>query len=79
MIIIMEQDISGIDTLIQADPSLAELIHPALPYTKAMVIWGVKEEWAISIEDILSRRTRAILLDAKAALEAAPGSGFSDG
>jgi glycerol-3-phosphate dehydrogenase len=65
-------DISNIDALIQADPSLAELIHPALPYTKAMVIWGVNKEWAISIEDILSRRTRALLLDARAALEAAP-------
>ena len=65
-------DISGIDKLVESDPSLTELIHPALPYTKAMVVWGVKEEWAVTVEDILSRRTRAILLDAKAALEAAP-------
>lgn len=65
-------DIGGIDALIETDPGLAAPIHPALPYTKAMVAWGVKEEWAISVEDILSRRTRAILLDARAALEAAP-------
>lgn len=66
-------DINGINALIASDPSLAELIHPGLPYTRAMVVWGVKEEWAVTVEDILSRRTRAILLDAKAALTAAPG------
>lgn len=65
-------DIDGVKLLIDADPSLGELIHPALPYTKAMVVWAVKEEWAMSVEDVLSRRTRAILLDAKAAREAAP-------
>lgn len=65
-------DITGIDALIASEPSLAEKIHPALPYTKAMVAWGLKEEWAITVEDILSRRTRAILLDARAAIDAAP-------
>ena len=66
-------DISGIDQLTAADPALNEPIHPMLPYTRAMVRWGIQQEWAVTVEDILSRRTRAILLDAKAALEAAPG------
>lgn len=65
-------DTAGINALIAADPAMGELIHPALPYTKAMVLWAVKEEWAMTVEDVLSRRTRALLLDAKAALEAAP-------
>lgn len=65
-------DTTGINALIAADPTMGELIHPGLPYTKAMVLWAVKEEWAMTVEDVLSRRTRALLLDAKAALEAAP-------
>lgn len=65
-------DQSFIETIIQENPALGETIHPRLPYTKAEVIWAVKNEWAQTIEDVLSRRTRAILLDAKAAWEAAP-------
>ena len=49
-----------------------EKIHTRLPYTKAAIAWAVKEEMCITVDDALARRTRAILLDAKAALEAAP-------
>lgn len=53
------------------DPSLKELIHPALPYTKSQISWAVRHELCMTLEDALARRTRAILLDAKAALESA--------
>ena len=49
-----------------------EFIHPLLPYHKAAVIWAVRNEMCITVEDALARRTRALLLDAKAAVEAAP-------
>jgi glycerol-3-phosphate dehydrogenase len=65
-------DETAIDRLISNDRLLAEKIHPRLPYTKAEVIWAVQEEMAMTIEDVLSRRTRALLLDATAASEAAP-------
>lgn len=39
---------------------------------KAQVIWAIREEMAMTVEDILSRRTRAILLDAKESLHIAP-------
>jgi glycerol-3-phosphate dehydrogenase len=52
---------------------LDELIHPALPFTKAEIIWAVREEMCMTLDDALSRRTRALLLDARAAIEAAPG------
>jgi len=32
----------------------------------------VREEMARSVEDVLARRTRALLLDARASIEAAP-------
>lgn len=65
-------DISGIEQLKQSDPGLSALLHPNLPYNKAMIIWAVREELCMTVEDALSRRTRALLLDAKAAIEAAP-------
>ena len=61
-----------IEELAVADPSLAEKIHPKLPYIKAEVVWAVREEMARSVEDVLSRRTRALLLGARASIEAAP-------
>jgi glycerol-3-phosphate dehydrogenase len=47
-------------------------IHERLPYLQAEVIYQVRHEQARTIEDVLARRTRALFLDAKAALEAAP-------
>jgi len=50
----------------------SQLIHPDLPYTTAEIIWAVGHEMAMTLEDVLARRTRALFLDAKATLEAAP-------
>ena len=47
-------------------------LHPALPYTAAEVVWAVREEMAQTVEDVLARRTRALFLNAKAAMEMAP-------
>mgnify|MGYP005605957975 CR=1 FL=1 len=58
--------------LISTDNSLAEIIHPQLPYTKAQIVWSVRNELCMTVEDALARRTRALLLDAKASIEAAP-------
>jgi glycerol-3-phosphate dehydrogenase len=65
-------DKNEIDSLIKTDPSLSELIHPSLPYIKAEIIWAVQNEMCMTVEDALARRTRALLLDAKAAMESAP-------
>ena len=62
----------ALDKLIDEDSSLAEKLHPKLPYIKAEVVWAIRNEWAQTIEDILSRRTRALLLDAEVAIEIAP-------
>ena len=58
--------------LIGGDSALGELIHPRLPYPQAVIVWAVRHEQALTVEDALSRRTRALLLDAQAAIEAAP-------
>ena len=65
-------DETEIKAIIKKDNSLAELIHPSLPYIKAEIVWAVQNEMCMTVEDALSRRTRALLLDAKAAIESAP-------
>ncbi|MEM0965700.1 MAG: glycerol-3-phosphate dehydrogenase/oxidase [Verrucomicrobiota bacterium] len=65
-------DALGIEELIQNDASLAEPIHGALPYQKAEVVWHAREEMARTVEDVLARRTRALLLNASASIKAAP-------
>jgi glycerol-3-phosphate dehydrogenase len=49
-----------------------ETLDPALPYTEAEVIWGARHEMARTVEDILARRTRALFLNARAAMAMAP-------
>ncbi len=61
----------GVDRLIKEEPELGERIHPNLPYLKAEIVWAINNEMAITIDDILSRRTRMLLLDAQAALDSA--------
>ena len=36
------------------------------------MVWAVRYEMARTVEDLLARRTRALFLDARAAIEAAP-------
>lgn len=57
---------------IRALPGADRLLHPELPYTEAELRWGVRFESARTVEDLLARRTRALLLHARASIEAAP-------
>jgi glycerol-3-phosphate dehydrogenase len=65
-------DEAGIRGLISADAVLGARLHPGLEFLKAEVIWHCRHEMARSVEDVLSRRTRALLLDARTSMEAAP-------
>jgi glycerol-3-phosphate dehydrogenase len=51
---------------------LDALLHPRLPFRRREVIWAARYEMARTVEDVLARRTRALFLDARAAMEAAP-------
>ena len=65
-------DADAILAMAAADKRLAQRLHPALPYIAAEVVWGVREEMARTLDDMLSRRTRALFLNARAAIEMAP-------
>lgn len=49
-----------------------EQIHPKLSLTIGEVRWHVREEMARTVEDVLARRCRSLLLNARASIEAAP-------
>ena len=65
-------DADHLRALEAADPDLAEVLHPSLPYRASQVAWAVRAEMAVRVEDVLARRTRALFLNAASALEAAP-------
>ncbi len=55
-----------------SDAGLAAPVHADLPCTGAEIVHAVRHEMALGLDDVLSRRTRCILFDAGAAIEAAP-------
>ena len=65
-------DIPKLQNLIEKEPALGEPLDERLPYLKAEVVWAVREEMARTVEDVLARRTRALLLDARASMAMAP-------
>jgi glycerol-3-phosphate dehydrogenase len=67
---------SDADTVVslgRSDAALRAPFHVRLPYTRAEVVHAVRAEMARTVDDVLARRTRALFLDAQAALESAPG------
>lgn len=65
-------DAPAIEQLMGSDPALGEKLHPQLPYRAAEVVWAARLEMARTVEDVLARRTRALFLNARAAVEIAP-------
>ncbi len=65
-------DLPLLEKLSQEDPALNDLLHPQLPYRLREVVWAARQEMARTTEDVLARRTRALFLNARAAIEAAP-------
>ena len=62
----------GLLAMIDHDPTLAEPLIVGLPYLRAEAVYGARYEMARTLDDILSRRTRARLLGRDATADAAP-------
>lgn len=69
---IYDADAEEIKKLIAENSQLAEKLHEDLPYCAAEIVWAVTGEMAQTVEDVLARRTRALFLDSRAAVEIAP-------
>jgi glycerol-3-phosphate dehydrogenase len=64
-------DATTVLAIAESDPSLAEPLVPGLPYLRAEAIFAVRYEMATTVDDILSRRTRARLETRDASADAA--------
>ena len=62
----------AVKSLSKQNPAWREILDPKLPYIAAEVVWATRFEMARTIEDVLARRTRALFLDARAAIDMAP-------
>jgi glycerol-3-phosphate dehydrogenase len=62
---------SVIEAMVAADPVLGEPLVPGLPYRRAEAVYAVRYEMATTLDDVLSRRTRARLRDRDATAAAA--------
>jgi len=58
--------------LTREEPSLGEPIMPGLPPLRAEIVYGIREEMAATVDDVLARRTGLEILSWRAAREAAP-------
>jgi glycerol-3-phosphate dehydrogenase len=61
-----------VQALVDADPSLGEPLVPGPPYLRAEAVYAVRHEMAATVDDVLTRRTRARLFDRAACVAAAP-------
>ena len=65
-------DLPAVRALSAENPTLDAWMHPRLSFRMREVVWAARHEMARTVEDVLARRTRALFLDARAAIEAAP-------
>lgn len=65
-------DYEKIQDIEKENPELSHKLHPRLDNTGAEVVWAVRAEMAMTVEDVLARRFRALFLDARAAIDMAP-------
>jgi glycerol-3-phosphate dehydrogenase len=62
-----------LEAMIERDPSLGEPLVAGLPYLRAEAVYAVRYEMARTLDDVLARRTRALLLSRDATADAARG------
>jgi glycerol-3-phosphate dehydrogenase len=65
-------DAGAVQRLADSMPTWGDALVPGLPYLRAEAVYAVREEMARSLDDVLSRRTRARVLDHDATAVAAP-------
>src|SRR5690606_8815219 len=65
-------DAPALRSLLRERPELDRPLHRDHHVTAGEVLWAARHEMARTVEDFLSRRSRLLLLDARASMEAAP-------
>lgn len=65
-------DAEDLQSLLGENPGWSAPLVPGLPYVEAEVIWAVRREMARTVEDVLARRTRCLVLVSRGSSDAAP-------
>ncbi|HUE95224.1 MAG TPA: glycerol-3-phosphate dehydrogenase [Longimicrobiaceae bacterium] len=65
-------EVRGLLELISAEPDLRQPIVEGRPYLRGEVVWAVREELALTIEDVLRRRLQLFYDEEDGGLAAAP-------
>ncbi len=65
-------DSEAVADLVRSEASLGEPLDRELPHTVGEALWAIRCEMARTVEDVLSRRLRVLVVDAEAARRAAP-------
>jgi len=65
-------DAAALHDLERASPELARSLDPDGQLSGAQVVWAVRHEMARTLEDVLARRTRLLIVAARASVAAAP-------
>jgi glycerol-3-phosphate dehydrogenase len=65
-------DVPELEALIRDKAGYAERLHPDYEVCAGQVVWAARHEAARTVEDVLSRRIRMLLLDARASIAMAP-------
>jgi glycerol-3-phosphate dehydrogenase len=61
-----------IEKMISEVPDSGLLIDSHLPYTRAEIKWICRNEMPVTVEDVLARRTRALLLNVRSSSDISP-------
>ncbi len=67
-------DAPALREVMEERPEYGQLLHPRLPVRVGEIAWAARHEMARTLDDALARRTRSLVLDARAAIEAAPAA-----
>ena len=65
-------DAEHIKAIEKENPQSKKFINQNLPITHSQLMWAVKAEMARTVEDFLSRRCRALLLNTRVSIDMAP-------
>jgi glycerol-3-phosphate dehydrogenase len=67
-------EVAAVYAVADGRPDLRDPVVEGLPYTGAELLYAVREEMACTLDDVLSRRTRARIQRAHATMAAAPAA-----
>ena len=65
-------DEEKINELLRKEPWLDKQLDDQFPYKEVHVVWSVREEMAMTVEDVMARRLRILFLNAQTAIKLTP-------